>query len=318
MLFRSLIAAVLTATAMSLKLPRLLTQELCSSGGLPATSLGAFDGAAQGPQAWASKSAYELTQNTKTTGYGDAGQYVKSATCKLSATTCGAGYTHDDYALAKKQTGAVDAACVKCAAGKWSSHPNFLCATCVTGQSCTNTACPKGKEPASQTCNLEYDVDTDPLYRLAPIVTDKDVVCKKTMMACSACAAGKYNAKENLMTGTGAAGTRATTVDLTDGDKCKCCTAGKFIPAPAAAAAGTLWPVGAIIDPTGSTSVVTCPAGKFAKACAKSATDCTACAKGMYGRDRPRRRQLQDLRGRDVPGQGGSAQLQDQRMRRRV
>ena len=114
-----LIAAVLTATAMSLKLPRLLTQELCSSGESPATSLGAFDGAAQGPQAWASKSAYELTQNTKTTGYGDAGQYVKSATCKLSATTCGAGYTHDDYALAKKQTGAVDAACVKCAAGKW-------------------------------------------------------------------------------------------------------------------------------------------------------------------------------------------------------
>ena len=124
-----LIAAVLTATAMSLKLPRRLTQALCSEGSLPAgaTSFGAFDGAAQGPQAWASKSAYELTLNTKTTGYGHAGQYVNGE-CKLQATTCGAGYTHNEYAVTKTSAttatlpGAVSAsddACVKCAAGKW-------------------------------------------------------------------------------------------------------------------------------------------------------------------------------------------------------
>ena len=117
-MMKAMLLLAMCGTAVAIKMPRRLNAAMCSDGQMVASSMGAFEGASQGQPGWATKSAYELTHNTKTTGYGDAGQYVNGATCKLQATTCGAGYTHNDYALAKKQTGA-DVACVKCPDGKW-------------------------------------------------------------------------------------------------------------------------------------------------------------------------------------------------------
>ena len=117
-MMKAMLLLAMCGSAVALKMPRRLTAAMCTDGEMVASSMGAFEGASQGQPGWATKSAYELTHNTKTTGYGDAGQYVNGATCKLQATTCGAGFTHSDYALAKKQTGA-DPACVKCPDGKW-------------------------------------------------------------------------------------------------------------------------------------------------------------------------------------------------------
>ena len=79
-----------------------------------------------------------------------------------------------------------------------SAHPDFLCETCVTGMGCTPATCPKGRQPKSQTCNLESSVgSTTATHKLA---RDTDVVCPAGITACELCAKGYYNSNDYLGT----------------------------------------------------------------------------------------------------------------------
>ena len=116
----AIVGAIALGSVEALKIPRRLLQSTCTGGQMASTTFGSFTGAAQsqtGAGSWFSKSAFELTHNTKTTGYGHIGQYSDNK-CTLKSTTCGSGYTHANYGIGAKGP-AGNAACTKCPFGKW-------------------------------------------------------------------------------------------------------------------------------------------------------------------------------------------------------
>ena len=127
----AIVGAIALGSAEALKIPRRLNQLTCTGGQMATTTFGSFTSAAQsqtGAGSWFSKSAFELTHNTKTTGYGHIGQYSDNK-CTLKSTTCGSGYTHANYGIGAKSP-AGNAACTKCPFGKWVRRKCSVCRSC--------------------------------------------------------------------------------------------------------------------------------------------------------------------------------------------